>query len=252
MFSRMDIPQRSTSGSCAAAIAVILGSPAPAVAATPPSVVSAAVSIDGQEPTWGEAESVTAPREETWNDTPVTIPDAAYQAMLGKQVAVTLTSGTRFEGELLAVDAQYATLVLEGGTVMAVSRVEVADLQRFDPDAVAPIEPEPSPAVAEPGPVPTDARAPGSGFHRLVWGSVAVGVGGSMFLAGLGVLMHSPTVGGAVLTVAGASIGAGAGIPLLVSGRKAKRRHEASERAVLSIAPVRYVSGWGGGVTVRF
>lgn len=194
---------------------------------------------------------------------PQGLPDATWNAMVGKNVEISVTGGLSATGQLVAVDATSASIAKPTGEVVAVPRSTVTGVRLLDAAA-----PPPAAAAAVP---PPDAPPPGkSPTGLLVGGSIMVSIGAVLTISGA-VLTGlyagsycSSTVGGSSDCTGGGSSAAlfagtilvpglllvGGGGAMLGVGVKRKRRNRRA--AQVSIAPNLRKNSWGGVLRVAF
>jgi len=180
------------------------------------------------------------------------VPDAAWNALKGRQVIVVRADGSSYHGELAGMEEGLVTLIGADGRVGSFYASEAVALYAA-PVATAP--PNPPPATLEADTPRT--YSPNYGRGLVVSGAVVIAVHGSLFLAGT---IWSGVYGSPYYFLAmglpNLIIAAGVGIPLLAVG--SHRRRLASkpialiEHHRLAVAPMRTRGGWGGALTFRF
>lgn len=151
--------------------------------------------------------------------------DSAWEAVTGHEVQVRLVDGSVHAGLLAGYDDTSVTLIVPGGEVVGIDRREVrgVELTRADVERAA-YGPAPPPAVQ------SDERPRGTG--RIITGKVVIGVGAvqaSLGLAGLLVGWGSGTddlVPTGVSLLSWGVVHLAVGIPLLVSGRRARAEYD--------------------------
>lgn len=119
------------------------------------------------------------------------IPDATWQALMGRQVQVTTADGYLVIGELAGFDELTATLINAQGKVIVVDKTRATGVTVLQGTPTAAPAPAPGPAPAPaptaapaPQPLPPPTVPPNHGVGLVATGAVLMGVGGVMMISG--------------------------------------------------------------------
>lgn len=196
------------------------------------------------------------------------LPDSTWNGVIGKRVALTRADGFGIIGELLAVDAEHASVATDDGTIVVVPRASVSKL-RLVPAANA--EPKAGVEEREDDDEDDDESAP-SYRGLLVGGTIMVSIGGTLAIVGAALTGYfatvcaasssssssftrctgssNPAVWAGALLVPGLLM-TGGGAALLGVGVKRKKAAQ-RKKVQVTVLPRLQRSAWGGSLTVRF
>lgn len=164
----------------------------------------------------------------------VSVVDAAWEGVIGYDVALELKGGRELDGRVTAVQPDTFTLIhRETGVVRVLQKSAVAQLR-----------------VRVPKELPTQ-----DGVGMLVGGGLLTAIGTPVFLTGAVFLGICPSCVGLHVSLLVTGAGAlGGGIPLIVGGSRRRRAYNEARATHLTLAPAASVgkTGWNGGIRLRF
>jgi hypothetical protein len=221
--------------------AVIMGvSPATAAAATqntaPTPWDELTQDVDRDDPSlprYGSGAVMVATKAPTVGATSAVAPPDDWAQLVGSQVIVVSGTGTAL-GTLMMLDTASAVVQLPSGETRSMPRDTVTSIAPADTGGTA-------------------VYSPTYGKQRVIWGSIATGVGGAAMVMGIawaGYSVSSYSVWAPIL-VPGVVVTA-VGIPLLITGLQRKRRRGQPAASNLRVAPVVTRTFTGAGLHLRF